>query len=77
MHWSEDTKRLVYEKYKEINNMRQVSELLKIPKTTVIRIIKNYEKCGNFIRKMGSGRKNSLNDNDLEKIKKSIKKIKN
>lgn len=62
----------ILKEYNNLKNFKAVSEKLKIPKTTVFRVVKNFEKRKNLFRKSGSGRKKSLDVSEIEKIDKKI-----
>lgn len=52
----------------------EISRKTKVPRTTVIRIIKKHLAKGNTRRKVGSGRRNSLDEDDLDFLRTEIEK---
>jgi transposase len=54
--------------YKEKRSLREISKITNCPKSTIADLIKNYEKYGMTLRKNGSGRRPSLNDEDKKYI---------
>jgi transposase len=53
--------------------LREIAEKVQRSKSTVGYIVKKFKKTGSVERKSGSGRKNSLNENEISYISNIVK----